>query len=218
MIDQDKMRALVAKLRGPLNKFDNWAAAYSECADAIDLLLAEVEAANMQLTVPDWAEGDDQAWDKVTPAVAWHLIERHGENWAHIGRMMQAYLDAHTATLRVELEASDQKRKEAILDAEKARDERNRAHVKLNAEWIEKTNALRAELQAAAADKRDEPTLEMIRAGLCVVYPALYKESLFSEFDGPILRAATERRIGIMREQYKAMVDAALAQRQGEGS
>lgn len=75
-------------------------------ADAIDLLLAEVEAANMQLTVPDWAEGDDQAWDKVTPAVAWHLIERHGENWAHIGRMMQAYLDAHTATLRVELEAT----------------------------------------------------------------------------------------------------------------
>ncbi|HDR8979459.1 TPA: hypothetical protein QDA90_004263 [Burkholderia vietnamiensis] len=45
MIDQDKMRALVAKLRGPLNKFDNWAAAYSECADAIDLLLAELEAA-----------------------------------------------------------------------------------------------------------------------------------------------------------------------------
>ncbi|HDR8949575.1 TPA: hypothetical protein QDA71_006692, partial [Burkholderia vietnamiensis] len=57
--------------------------------------------------------------------------------------------------LLAELEASDQKRKEAILDAEKARDERNRAHVKLNAEWIEKTNALRAELEAAAADKRD---------------------------------------------------------------
>ncbi|WP_176317106.1 hypothetical protein [Burkholderia vietnamiensis] len=57
--------------------------------------------------------------------------------------------------LLAEVEASDQKRKEAILDAEKARDERNRAHVKLNAEWIEKTNALRAELQSAAADKRD---------------------------------------------------------------
>ncbi|KVS06737.1 hypothetical protein WK29_23590 [Burkholderia vietnamiensis] len=56
--------------------------------------------------------------------------------------------------LLAEVEASDQKRKEAILDAEKARDERNRAHVKLNAEWIEKTNALRAELEAAAADKR----------------------------------------------------------------
>ncbi|WP_241300832.1 hypothetical protein [Burkholderia cenocepacia] len=45
MIDQDKMRALVAKLRGPLAKFDNFAAGYSEAADAIDLLLAELEAA-----------------------------------------------------------------------------------------------------------------------------------------------------------------------------
>ncbi|MEB2544324.1 hypothetical protein [Burkholderia cenocepacia] len=46
MIDQDKMRALAAKLRGPLAKFDNFAAGYSEAADAIDLLLAEVEAAD----------------------------------------------------------------------------------------------------------------------------------------------------------------------------
>lgn len=107
MIDQDKMRALAKGLRaaGPL--------ACREAADAIDLLLAEVEAANMQLTVPDWAEGDDQAWDKVTPAVAWHLIERHGENWAHIGRLMQAYLDAHTATLRAELEAAAADKRDA---------------------------------------------------------------------------------------------------------
>ncbi|MBU9142341.1 hypothetical protein KTD26_07375 [Burkholderia multivorans] len=103
------MRALAKRLR------DTQAdcADSTEAADAIDLLLAEVEAANMQLTVPDWAEGDDQAWDKVTPAVAWHLIERHGENWAHIGRMMQAYLDAHTATLRVELEAAAADKRDA---------------------------------------------------------------------------------------------------------
>ncbi|MBU9550370.1 hypothetical protein KTE50_17660 [Burkholderia multivorans] len=110
MIDQDKMRALAKCLRADADfagerESGSFDLRY-EAADAIDLLLAEVEAANMQLTVPDWAEGDDQAWDKVTPAVAWHLIERHGENWAHIGRMMQAYLDAHTATLRAELEAA----------------------------------------------------------------------------------------------------------------
>ncbi|WP_334021339.1 hypothetical protein [Burkholderia orbicola] len=90
MIDTEKMKALAAKLRGPIAKFDNTAAAYSEAADAIDTLLAA-------------------------------------------------------------LEASDQKRKEAVLDAEKARDERNRAHVKLNAEWVEKTTELRAALEAAAA-------------------------------------------------------------------
>lgn len=58
-------------------------------------------------------------------------------------------------TLLAALESSDQRRKEAVLDAEKARDERNRIHVKLNAEWIEKTADLRAALEAAAADKRD---------------------------------------------------------------
>ncbi|MBJ9964455.1 hypothetical protein [Burkholderia seminalis] len=50
MINTDKMRALVAKLRGPLAKFDNFAAGYSEAADAIDLLLAEVEAKSQMLT------------------------------------------------------------------------------------------------------------------------------------------------------------------------
>ncbi|QTO46380.1 hypothetical protein [Burkholderia latens] len=65
--------------------------------------------------------------------------------------------------LLAEVEAANQKRKEAVLDAEKAREERNRVHVKLNAEWIEKTNALRAELEAAAADKRDAQRYRWLR-------------------------------------------------------
>ena len=55
-------------------------------------------------------------------------------------------------TLLSELEASNQKRKEAVMDAERAREERNRSQVKLNAVWIEKTAALRAELEAAKLD------------------------------------------------------------------
>ncbi|SAJ95525.1 hypothetical protein UA18_02430 [Burkholderia multivorans] len=55
-------------------------------------------------------------------------------------------------TLLAALEASDQKRKEAVLDAEKAREERNRGQVKINAEWIRRTAELRAALEAAAAD------------------------------------------------------------------
>lgn len=47
---------------------------------------------------------------------------------------------------------------------------------------------LLAEVEAAAADKRDEPTLEMIRAGLNVMWPGLYKDGLFTEYDGPNLR------------------------------
>ncbi|HEP6426948.1 TPA: hypothetical protein VDB83_001219 [Burkholderia cenocepacia] len=44
MIDISKMKALAARLRGPINKFDNTAAAYSESAQAIEDLLSELEA------------------------------------------------------------------------------------------------------------------------------------------------------------------------------
>lgn len=150
MIDQDKMRALSARLRdesSPTNGGRNVAReVIKEAADAIDLLLAEVEASN------------------------------------------------HT-------------RKEAILDAEKARDERNRVHVKLNAEWIEKTNALRAELEAAASDKRD--ALDMVKR-------------LAHEFDSYHYHGCQADKIppepcdcfaGALMNEARA-----LAQRQGEGS
>ncbi|MBJ9895267.1 hypothetical protein [Burkholderia cenocepacia] len=48
MIDTEKMKALAAKLRGPIAKFDNTAAAYSESAQAIEDLLSELEAAQRE--------------------------------------------------------------------------------------------------------------------------------------------------------------------------
>ena len=88
-------------------------------------------------------------------ALAAHLRahdERH-----HLTQNTTDHRAAATAidSLLSELEASNQKRKEAVMDAERAREERNREHVKLNAEWIEKTAALRAELEAREADRRD---------------------------------------------------------------
>ncbi|MEX3933331.1 hypothetical protein AB4Y32_16260 [Paraburkholderia phymatum] len=54
--------------------------------------IAELEAA---LTVPDYAmPPDGQEWAKVIPEVAFHLIERHAENWAHAGQLMEAWRDA----------------------------------------------------------------------------------------------------------------------------
>ena len=136
--------------------------------------------------------------------------------------------------LRAELEASDQKRKEAILDAEKARDERNRAHVKLNAEWIEKTNALRAKLEsfkqavldpenqpsqygtvlleAAAADKRD--AWHMVCGDWRDETVALHGAN------GHIASGLTvdQARAIIGAHGGTVIAEAALAQRQGEGS
>ncbi|VWC90310.1 hypothetical protein BLA17378_04522 [Burkholderia aenigmatica] len=59
MIDTLKMRALVAKLRGPLNEFDNWAAAYSDSAQAIEDLLSELSVSmstiyHLEQAVVEW--------------------------------------------------------------------------------------------------------------------------------------------------------------------
>ncbi|MDY0071847.1 MAG: hypothetical protein RBR77_04275 [Thauera sp.] len=42
----------------------------------------------------------NQDWLSLDPAVAFHLIERHAENWNDAGAMMQAYLDAHIEAYR----------------------------------------------------------------------------------------------------------------------
>ena len=38
---------------------------------------------------------DDQDWAGMDGATAWHLIDRHANNWADIGRMMDAWLAAN---------------------------------------------------------------------------------------------------------------------------
>lgn len=51
--------------------------------------IAEFESA---LTVPDDVlPTAGQEWAKVSPDVAFHLIERHAENWAHAGQLMEAW-------------------------------------------------------------------------------------------------------------------------------
>ncbi|WP_186215910.1 hypothetical protein [Burkholderia gladioli] len=85
MIDQDKMRTLVEKLRGPIVKFDNFAAAYSEAADAIDLLLAEVEAiANQDKTTRLIKSMSDIIHDQ-TVAMQSAIIEWQHGNGAEAG-------------------------------------------------------------------------------------------------------------------------------------
>jgi hypothetical protein len=56
----------------------------------------------------------------------------------------------------------------------------------------------------------DEPTDEMIRAALAVLYPSFYKDGLYAEFDGPKTRARTAERVEIVRHQYRAMIRALL--------
>ncbi|HIH2750787.1 TPA: hypothetical protein ACYLN4_006608 [Burkholderia lata] len=55
-----------------------------------------------------------------------------------------------------------------------------------------------------------EATDEMVRAGLAVQWPALYRDALHTEGDGPSLRRDTETRIDIVKRQFTAMIRAML--------
>ncbi|MDX4957283.1 hypothetical protein [Delftia acidovorans] len=47
-------------------------------------------------------EDASQEWGKVDPITAWHLIERHADNWADIGKMMTEYVQAQIALAELE--------------------------------------------------------------------------------------------------------------------
>ena len=44
--------------------------------------------------IPDYY---DQNWGELEGVLAWHLIERHADNWKEIGEMMQLYINAKRA-------------------------------------------------------------------------------------------------------------------------
>lgn len=46
--------------------------------------------------VPVVGEVIPQDWDGIDGAVAWHLIDRHGEGWSQIGQMMGEWLKANS--------------------------------------------------------------------------------------------------------------------------
>lgn len=49
------------------------------------------------LTPGPTVEANSQHWAGMDGAIAWHLIDRHADNWADIGQMMNEWLAANTA-------------------------------------------------------------------------------------------------------------------------
>jgi hypothetical protein len=129
----------------------------------------------------------DQKWEKISSEVAFHLIERHAEDWSDAGRMMEAWREATTTDLRKQLA-------EALLDAERAREERNREHVRLNAEWMAKCEELR----------KDSERYRRIRLGLSNVHGDVYAMVFAGDGDYPEDGDALDR-----------AVDASLAKKEG---
>ena len=65
-----------------------------------DQLRAQVE--RLQSEVKPTIEDNSQNWAGMDGATAWHLIERHSENWGDIGKMMHEWLSANQKTVGVE--------------------------------------------------------------------------------------------------------------------
>ena len=63
-------------------------------------LEAEVSRLTTHMTVPT-VEPDSQHWAGMDGAIAFQLIERHADNWADIGRMMDEWLAANTPAVNV---------------------------------------------------------------------------------------------------------------------
>lgn len=67
---------------------------------AIRSLIERLEAAELKVKelrgdhVPTPDDISAQDWSGMDGAIAYHLIDRHGENWSHIGRLMHAWRDA----------------------------------------------------------------------------------------------------------------------------
>jgi len=41
--------------------------------------------------LPEIDLGDPKDWAKIDPAIAFHLIDRYAENWAHTGVLMERW-------------------------------------------------------------------------------------------------------------------------------
>ena len=76
------------------------------------------EVARLSPTEDEIRYTADQDWTGLSGATAWHLAERHGEGWAGIGAMMEAWRDAEVQRITAGL-AADLARAQEQAQAER---------------------------------------------------------------------------------------------------
>ena len=69
-----------------------------------DALAAELRAVRGDQT-PTTEDINLQEWKGMDGACAWHLIDRYAEDWSHVERLMNAWLEANREDLAAELKA-----------------------------------------------------------------------------------------------------------------
>jgi len=69
-------------------------ALHSEMLGELEALRAENKRLKLAMPVPKYCD-DHQEWAGMDGAIAFHLIERYGENWVHCGKLMDAWRNAN---------------------------------------------------------------------------------------------------------------------------
>lgn len=87
-MDREKLEQIVARQAC----CEPFGASVTLSAGERDELVMLARLAFDQLDAVD--EGDPQDWANTSPAIAWHLIYRHGENWVHTGVLMERWTSA----------------------------------------------------------------------------------------------------------------------------
>lgn len=92
---------------------------------AADTSLSDEFAALRAVAAPGMTDAEADAmqqWAGMDGAVAFHLIERHADNWNDIGQMMDAWLRANTEALRAALLDEAAKRIPLMQEAHELRE------------------------------------------------------------------------------------------------
>lgn len=70
-----------------------------------DALAAELKGVRVTQQSPTTDDINLQNWKGMDGACAWHLIDRHADDWNHVARLMNAWLEANREDLVGELKA-----------------------------------------------------------------------------------------------------------------
>jgi hypothetical protein len=77
---------------------EEWRSDLGDCPSGTALSgrkLPAIAVANDTMTAEE--ARDSQRWAGMDGAIAWHLIDRHANGWADVGKMMEAWLEANIA-------------------------------------------------------------------------------------------------------------------------
>ena len=90
MTKDEAMRIALEALESASNNENN----FHDYRYAIAAIRAALEQPEQEPTVPD----NMQDWANLDGDIAWHLIERHADNWADIKKMMDEFVSAKIAS------------------------------------------------------------------------------------------------------------------------